>query len=107
MIHVDYVKYLGLCIDKYLSWNSHVLQLNKKLSRANGILSKLHYYAPIETCLQVNYSLIYSHLIYGSNVWGLTSAENLCNWIPAEELFKNNFSDFRSHTNRLFFTKIS
>ena len=37
LIPVDYVKYLGMYIDKYLSWNVHVLQLSKKLSKANGI----------------------------------------------------------------------
>ena len=36
---VDFVKYLGMLIDKYLSWDFHINQLCKSLSRANGILS--------------------------------------------------------------------
>ena len=48
---VDHIKYLGMYIDKYLSWNIHLQHLSKKLSRACGILSKLRYNAPIETCL--------------------------------------------------------
>ena len=44
---IDNVKYLGMYIDKYLSWNFHIQQLSKKLSRANGILSKLCHIAPI------------------------------------------------------------
>ena len=51
LIPVDFVKYLGMFIDNYLSWNYHILQLSKKLSRANGILSKLRNYASIEICL--------------------------------------------------------
>ena len=43
---VDYVKYLGMYIDKNLTWNYHINELSKKLSRANGILSKLRYNAP-------------------------------------------------------------
>ena len=74
---VDYVKYLGMYIDKYLSWDFHVQELGKKLSRANGILSKLRYNVPIEICLQVYYAIFFSHLIYGCNVWGLTTEENL------------------------------
>ena len=73
---VDNIKYLGMYIDKYLSWNYHILQLSKKL-RANSILSKLRHNAPIETCLQVYYAIFYSHLIYGCNIWGLTKEENL------------------------------
>ena len=101
---VDYVKYLGLYIDKYLSWNFQILQLSKKLNKANGILSKLHYNAPIETYLQVYYPIFYSHLIYGCDVWGLTSNENLTKIEILQRKFIRMmyFSDFRSHTNHLF-----
>ena len=91
-------------MDNYLSWKFHVLQLSKKLSRANGILPKLRHYAPIEICLQVYYASFYSRHICGCNIWGLTSEENPKN---LEILHKNcirtiPFSDFRSHTNPLF-----
>ena len=55
----------------------HIHELSKKLSRANGILSKLRYNAPFPICLQVYYSIFYSHLIYGCNLWGLTTDENI------------------------------
>ena len=48
---VDYVKYLGMFIDKHLSWNIHINELSKKLLRANRILSKLRYNAPLDICL--------------------------------------------------------
>ena len=101
---VDYVKYLGIYIDKYLSWNFHVLHLSKQLSRANGILSKLRHFAPFKTCLQVYYAIFYSHLIYGSIVWGLTSHENLnkIGTLQKKCLRIMTFSDFRSPTNHLF-----
>ena len=104
LISVDYVKYLGMFIDNYLSWNYHILQLSEKLRRANGILSKLRYYASIEICLQVYYTIFYSHLINVCNIWGLTSEENLK---KIEILQKRcirimTFSDSRSYTNPLF-----
>ena len=46
LIPCNYVKYLG---DKNLSWDIHTQQLSKKLSRANGILSKLRHFAPLST----------------------------------------------------------
>ena len=74
---VDHVKYLGMYLDSYLSWEYHIHELSKKLSRANGILSKLRYNAPFHVCLQVYYAIFYSFLIYGCNVWGLTTEENI------------------------------
>ena len=102
---VDKIKYLGMYIDKYLSWNSHIQQLSNKLSRANGVISKLRHTAPINICLQVYYAIFYSHLLYGCNIWGLTTEENLN---KIEVLQKKcvrimTFSDYNSHTNPLFF----
>ena len=74
---VDYIKYLGMYIDKHLDWNQHIQELSKKLNRANGILSKLRYNTTLEICLQVYHAVFYSYLIYGCNVWGFTSEENL------------------------------
>ena len=91
-------------IDKHLSWNVHIKERSKKLSRTNGLLSKLRYNAPFSTCLQVYYALFYSHLIYGCNVWGLTTKENLD---KIEVLLKKcvrilKFAPFNSQTNRIF-----
>ena len=101
---MDNVKYLGMYIDKHLSWNFHIIQLSKKLSRANGILSKLHHSVPLEVCLQVYYAIFYSHVLYGCNIWGLTTEENLS---KIEVLQKKcvrtmTFSDFHCHTNPIF-----
>ena len=71
------MNYLGMYIDKYLNWNQHIEELSKKLSRTNGILSKLRYNASLDTCIQVYYALFFSRLTYGCNVWGLTSEENI------------------------------
>ena len=35
LIPVDFVKYLGMFIDKHLNWNLHIHELSKKLSLAN------------------------------------------------------------------------
>ena len=59
---VDSIKYLAMYIDKYFSWNIHIQQLSKKLSRANGILSKLRHNAPIGICLQVYYAIFFISL---------------------------------------------
>ena len=69
---VDQIKYLGIYIDKYLSWDYHISELSKKLGRANGILSKLRYNAlkktynvelEIKTSNSVNKNLLIKNLI--------------------------------------------
>ena len=98
------VKYLGLHIDDRLSWDFHIKQLAVKLSWANGILSKLRYYAPKETLIQVYNSIFYSHVLYGCPSWSLTSMKNL-NTISVLQnkcLRIMNFAPFRSSTNELF-----
>ena len=100
----DSVKYLGMHIDKHLTWDTHILNLGKSLSRANGILSKLRHYSPKAVCLNVYYALFYSHLTYGACVWGLTSEKN----IKKIEVLQNKcariltFSDSRSSANPLY-----
>ena len=74
-----------------------------KLCRANGILSNLRHYAPTEICLQVYYAICSSHLIYGCNIWDLTSKENRKKLEILQKKCKRimAFSDFRSHTKIL------
>ena len=69
---VDHVKYLGMYLDKYLSWDMYIKQLGfklgLKLGRANGIISKLRQNARLDVCLEI----YYTRLSYGGCVWGLT-----------------------------------
>ncbi len=104
LVPVDNVKYLGMYIDKYLTWDYHIQQLSKKLSRANGILSKIRHNAPIQTCLQLYYAIFYSHLTYGCNIWGLSTNENVRKIVVLQKkcIRIMTFSDFESHTNNLF-----
>ena len=46
------VKYLGIHIDHNLSWDCHIKEVNAKLSRTNGIISKLRHYVPKKQCCQ-------------------------------------------------------
>ena len=44
----EYVKYLGVMIDNYLSWKHYINYVALKISRNIGILSKLRHYVPPE-----------------------------------------------------------
>ena len=64
VIPSNYVKYLCVLIDENLSWDHHVKELSNKLSRANGIISKLMLYAPKSAVLSVYHAIFYSHDIW-------------------------------------------
>ena len=40
----EVTKYLGVFIDNKLSWKSHIEHVKTKLSRGNGMISKIRYY---------------------------------------------------------------
>ena len=39
-----YIKYLGVLLDRHLSWKPHIDELLKKLNRTNNMLCKLRHY---------------------------------------------------------------
>ena len=49
------VKYLGIYLDQYLNWDTHINELSLKLARSTGILSKIRYYVPYHTLLNIYY----------------------------------------------------
>ena len=71
----DKVKYLGILINHTLSWDNHINELSIRLSKANGILSKLRHFVPLSTLISVYYAIFYSHLVW----WHL-----LNNWVPCK-----------------------
>ena len=105
LIPSDDVKYLGVHLDKYLSWDLQTNQLSKKLSRANGILSKLRHFVPKKILISVYYSIFYTPLLYRCPVWSLTKKENLdyISIVQKRCLRMINFAPFSSHTNNMFF----
>ena len=98
------VKYLGVHIDKFLSWDFHITQLSNNLSRANGILSKLRHHTSKETLLSVYYAIFYSHMTYGCLVWSLFTIKNMdcISILQKKSLRILNFAPLNSHTNSLF-----
>ena len=92
-------------IDNHLNWDKHIDELCKKLSRANGIISKLRYNAPLDICKRVYYAIFFSHLINGCNLWSLTPRKK--NITRIERLQKKcvrimTFAPFNAHTNPIF-----
>ena len=75
--HKTYVKYLGVLIDKNLSWKYHIDFIVLKISKTIGIISRLRHFIPTPILLNIYRSLIYPYISYGLLVWGQASKTNL------------------------------
>ena len=69
LYETDSVKYLGIKIDKRLTWKQHINHAALKLNKTNAMLSKLRHVLDIKTLRSVYYAISESHLCYTSLVW--------------------------------------
>ena len=69
LFETDSVKYLGIQIDKILTWKQQISHMTLKLNKANAMLSKLRHVLDIKTLKSVYYAIFDSHLCYASLVW--------------------------------------
>ena len=69
------VKYLGVLLDKHLTWSPQMSHVQMKLNGAIRILSKLRYQASIHVPKTVYDTLFGTHLLYPSQLWGKNKKE--------------------------------
>ena len=61
---------LGVTINQHLNWNPHIDNINLKISKIVGILSKLKHFLPSNILKMIYQALIEPHILYGILVWG-------------------------------------
>ena len=75
---VKETKFLGIWLDKKLSWNSHTTKLINKLKRNIHLLSNHRNFLDKHTLKLIYLAQIQSHLNYGLILWGnMASCESL------------------------------
>jgi len=98
-----HIKYLGVLIDPHLNWKFHISSLSSKLSRANGILSKLRHYVSTKTLINIYHALFNSHLQYGCQLWGLSNIASKPIFILQKRALRlMTFSNFHQPSSPLF-----
>ena len=65
----DSFKFLGVVIDKNLSFNDHISTLCSKVSKSIGILYCLNKFLPSDILIKLYHTLIASRLSYGIEAW--------------------------------------
>ena len=101
----DSIKYLGIKLDSTLSGSAHFSFLSSKLRRANGLLSKIRHYVPLEQLKSIYYAIFSSHLSYGSQVWGQKLLDtHLIRKLQNRAIRIINFKPSNYNTNNLYKT---
>ena len=67
------VKYLGVILDNKLTWQPHIDNISKKLSKCCGMVFKLRHYVPLSTLKVLYYGMFNSVLQYSLINWGKAS----------------------------------
>ena len=67
---VEYTKFLGIFIDKKLTWQRHVSYISSKIARSLYVLNRLKFKLSFNALFSLYFSLIYPHLIYCNILWG-------------------------------------
>ena len=97
---IEFVNYLGITIDKHLSWQDHINSIANKISKYIGIINKLKKYVSPKTLLLMYNSFILSSLNYGILVWGYNTDRLFKLQKRAVRVISK--SKFNAHTDPLF-----
>ena len=79
-----HVKYLGVYLDEYLNWATHVNQLCVKCDKTNVMLSKICYFVNETTLQSIYFAIFNSHLSYACTAGGqsiVPSHTQVCTWL--------------------------
>ena len=74
---VQKTKFLGVIIDKKLTWKEHIALTAGKISWGIGMVIKARNYLNKSGLITIYYSFIYPYLTYCNHIWGCTYKTNL------------------------------
>ena len=72
---VQNLNFLSLQVSSDITWNLHINEISKKISRIIGILKKLQLIVPKNVPLTIYNTLILLHINYCLLVWGSKSGK--------------------------------
>ena len=104
LTEADSVKYLGVFIDKNLTWKPHIAAISTKIARGSWALTRLKRYVNQKTLLTVYYSMIFPYLQYCITTWGSCCRSNLTPLVSLQKRIIRIISgaDYQAHSKPLF-----
>ena len=105
LIFKDYVNYLGVLIDKHLNWSHHQEKVATKLRQANGVLSRIRHYLPMDLRKNIYFALFHSKLTYAIQIWGQSlNMNSRITKLQKSAVRLISFSNFRAASMPIFKT---
>ena len=103
LYETDSLKYLGIQIDKRLTWKQRINQVALKLNKVNAMLSKLRHVLDMKILRSVDFAIFESRLCYASLVWAQnTNSVKSLRLLQKKSLKIMFFQSANSHTCPLF-----
>ena len=99
---VQKTKFLGVIIDKKLTWKEHIAFIAGKISRGMGMVIKARNFLNKEGLITVYYSFIYPYLIYCNLIWGCTYKTNLQRLVILQNRIVRIISHAKSRESSLY-----
>ena len=104
IMQVSHTKFLGVYIDECLTWKFHIKELENKISKNIGIISRLKHILPSRLLHTLYCSLVLPYLSYCNIIWANTYKSNLDKLMKLQKrairiICKANFNE---HTAPLF-----
>ena len=103
------IKFLGVSLDDRLNFSYHIQNMCNKISKTCGILYRASDCIPQNILINLYYSLVYPHLLYGILIWGDAADSHMsCIILIQKRLIRIlTSSDYLAPTSPLFLlTKI-
>ena len=100
--NVDTFNFLGVTLDKHMTWKSHINKVVKKIAQITGALNNLKNMIPLAAKMHIYNALIVPHLNYGILAWGFSSSTNNIYKMQKKSLRAINNSKYNSHTDPIF-----
>lgn len=100
ILHVDTFSFLGITLDKRMSFKTHVMKVWSKISKIIGILNKMKHIIPRYSLLTIYNSLIMPQFTYGILIWGHQIYQLQKLQKRAIRIICNE--KYNAHTDRLF-----
>ena len=73
---VSTVKFLGVTLDRNLTFKDHVNKVTSNISKSVGVMRRLHCQLPASVMIKLYYSLVYSYLTYALLAWERSGSTN-------------------------------
>lgn len=107
IVQVETTKFLGIFIDRHLSWNLHIDHILHKINSGIYAIKRLFHFCNLNVLKSVFYAHVQSHVSYGICVYGGTSNQNMTKILIGQKRALRAMLNFKSNESvKQYFTEL-